>query len=69
MKMKVIHKNRDVDSRSHSSHSPTSSALVRRPPEPARYQPFIDKKEELVTLHAVFLPAFLPNVIWVRLLL
>lgn len=49
MKMKVIHKNRDVDSRSNSSHSETSSALVLRPPEPARYQPFIDKKEELVT--------------------
>lgn len=61
MKMKVIHKNRDVDSRSNSSHSQTSSALVLRPPEPARYQPFIDKKEELVTSFSYCLPASFYN--------
>lgn len=49
MKMKVIHKNRDVDSHDNSSHSDTSSALVLHPPEPARYQPFIDKKENLLS--------------------
>lgn len=55
MKMKVIHKNRDVDSHNNSSHSDTSSALVLRPPEPARYQPFIDKKKNLLlSFHNVF---------------
>lgn len=54
MKMKVIHKNRDVDSHNNSSHSDTSSALVLRPPEPARYQPFIDKKNLLPSFHTVF---------------